>query len=351
MQLLQALAPTLSTEISDAIEALGGQETGALLILDDFYFIPRNSQPDVLAYLHQVVRGTGVWLKIGAVEHRLNSFREGDPPAGLQPDQDAGLLRIDAALKEFQSTQNFLEGILEGISKVSSVTLDDLITHTGRQRLVMASGGVPRDYLNLTSKALAKATTRDSSSARPRNRINAEDVSEVAPSLLDQKQADLALDADPAKAESLRNRFNHVATFCTRRLKRNIFLVEATKLSEEQWGQEINALSELRFFHPVGSTTVQSSSARYVGVRYEAFALDLGAYVGSRVARNMKSIEYWTPVGAQELRAASLVYDPTTNVADKADDAPSKLAEVAEITEPQREQLPFPNATLFTEAT
>lgn len=76
---LQAEATEFREVLREAVKATG--DRGVLVILDDFYFIRRENQPDVLAYLQQVVKNLGIWLKVGAVEHRLNEFEDGDPPA------------------------------------------------------------------------------------------------------------------------------------------------------------------------------------------------------------------------------------------------------------------------------
>ena len=78
MQGLQSEAVDFRKSLSTAVRALGGQY--AVIVLDDFYFVEREHQPDVLSYLHQVVKNLNIWLKVGSVEHRLLEFIEGDPP-------------------------------------------------------------------------------------------------------------------------------------------------------------------------------------------------------------------------------------------------------------------------------
>lgn len=55
-----------------------------LVVLDDFYHVPYDDQPNVLAYLHQIVKNLGIYLKVCGVRHRINPFIEDDPPRGLQ---------------------------------------------------------------------------------------------------------------------------------------------------------------------------------------------------------------------------------------------------------------------------
>ncbi len=79
-----------SVLIRDVLEApRSASATRPLVVLDDFYHVPFADQPDVLAYLHQVVKNLDIFLKICGVRHRLQPFVEGDPPRGMQIGQDA----------------------------------------------------------------------------------------------------------------------------------------------------------------------------------------------------------------------------------------------------------------------
>jgi hypothetical protein len=102
-----------------------------LVILDDFYHVPYGAQPDVLAYLHQIVKNLGIYLKVVGVRHRIQPFVEDDPPRGLQPGQDAGEVSLDITLERFTTAQTFLENILTGICEPLGIALDDLLTDGG----------------------------------------------------------------------------------------------------------------------------------------------------------------------------------------------------------------------------
>ena len=303
---LQGEATEFREVLREAVKATG--DRGVLVILDDFYFIRRENQPDVLAYLQQVVKNLGIWLKVGAVEHRLNEFEDGNPPRGLQLTQDAGKVHMDVTLADFDHTRAFLEGILADVCADAGVDVERLVTDGAKLRLVIASGGVPRDYVNLVTAALDKATRRTGEANRPRNRITAEDINVAVPEFLKQKEDDLRVDARPEDIDRLRNRLYDVLNFCLVHRKTNIFTVEARMLREEQWGRDIAALSDLRFFHRFGNLTVKSSGPGFVGQRYEGFALDLSAYAATRVRTN--EVEFWTTDGFQRSRGANFVYTP-----------------------------------------
>jgi hypothetical protein len=160
-----------------------------LVVLDDFYHIKLADQPEVLAYLHQVVKELDIYLKICGVKHRLNTYDDGDPPVGMEPGHDADQIALDVTLERFESAKEFLEQVLAGIAEKVGVEVEALITEGGRERLVLASGGVARDYLSVVRGALRNATERPASGTRIKNRITAEDVARAASDLYEQKQA------------------------------------------------------------------------------------------------------------------------------------------------------------------
>jgi hypothetical protein len=286
------------------------------IILDDFYHVKTDDQPHVLGYLHQVAKNLDIYMKVGAVSHRLVPFIEDDPPTGIQIGHDAGEVTLDLTLEQFPAAQTFLERVFAGIVTPLGFGLDDLITDGGRTRLVLASGGVARDYLSLVVQALRVANERPSRQSRPHNKITAEDVNEVSQHLQEQKQSDLQRDAGP-NADALRTRFGDLVSFCLDRNKTNVLVVETNKLSETDWGTEIEALADLRFIHRIGPVSIQSSN--YRGRQYSAFTLDLSSYTGIRSER-IRQIEFWTPGGREQLRRVGLIYVPGHQVAERSTD-------------------------------
>jgi hypothetical protein len=278
-----------------------------LIVLDDFYHVSFDDQPDVLAYLHQVVKNLDIFLKICGVRHRLHPFVEGDPPRGMQVGRDAAEISLDITLERFQAARSFLEKVLNGICQPLGISIDALLTEGGRQRLVLGS----RDYLHLTPSALRNANERPANQSRPHARITAEDVHEAAAGLSALKQEDLARDAGP-NADAVRQRLSDVAKLCLDVNGTNVFLVEGTHLQEEDWGKEIQALADLRLVHQIGNLSVQTGS--YRGRRFVGFTLDLSNWTGTRSER-IQQIDFWTPSGRQDARRARLIY--TSEVSDR----------------------------------
>jgi Cdc6-like AAA superfamily ATPase len=305
-----------------------------LLVLDDFYHIPLDDQPEVLAYLHQVVKGLDISLKICGVRHRLRPFADGNPPVGMQPEQDAGTISLDITLERFDVAKQFLERVLAGICAPLDIAVESLLTDGGAERLVLASGGVARDYLSLVRRALRNATERPSHQFRVKNRITAEDVAQAAAALYEQKQEELKQDAGD-EAETLRSRLSEIVRFCVETHRTNVFLVETTKLQEEAWGKDVQALSDLRFLHRIDTLSTKRGGETYPGRKFAAFTLDLSTWTSTR-SEQISPIRFWEREGRQKIREPKLIYTPalarpmTSASVSSADPMPDKAPPLAE---------------------
>jgi hypothetical protein len=292
---------------------LGGaqKELGVptLVVLDDFYHVPLDDQPEVLAYLHQIVKGLDISLKVCGPRRRLKPYVAGNPPVGMQPEHDAGTVPLDITLERFTVAREFLERVLAGICAPLGINLDRLLTDGGRERLVLASGGVARDYISLVRRALRNSTERPSHQWRQKNRITAEDVAQAANDLYSQKQEELKEDAGE-EAEQLRSRLSEMVRFCVETNRTNVFLVETTQLEEEAWGKDVQALTDLRFIHRVDTCSTKRGGERYAGRKFAAFTLDLSTWTSTR-SEQISPINFWEREGRQKIRDPKLIYSPT----------------------------------------
>jgi hypothetical protein len=303
-----------------------------LVVLDDFYHIRLADQPEVLAYLHQVVKELDIYLKICGVKHRLNTYEDGDPPVGMEPDHDADQIALEVTLERFESAKEFLEKVLAGITERVNVDLETLITDGGRERLVLASGGVARDYLSAVRGALRNATERPASGTRIRNKITAEDVARAASALYEQKQEELKKDAGE-EAEALRSRLSEIIDFAIEANRTNVFLVEATKLQEEDWGKQIQGLVDLRLLHKVETLSTKRGGETYAGRKFTAFTLDLAAWTSTRSER-IAPMDFWKTSEKQKMRQVKLIYTPELAAEAKSRGKNAKAGESSPPPEP-----------------
>lgn len=138
------------------------------LVVDDFYQIDLMHQPLVADYLKRLTRGIPCYLKIATVRHRSLLFVKDDlAEAGMQVEQDYANLNLDFSLDDFQRAKNFLAAIFNDIceQKLGAILPDALFDFSGvsgMNILTEASGGNPRDFINLLRNIIsAKRLTRD----------------------------------------------------------------------------------------------------------------------------------------------------------------------------------------------
>ena len=119
----------------------------AFVLVDDFYLIPRERQPDVIDYLHRLLRGTNIYLKVGTVRHRTTLLRQSGHTIGVELHQDVEEMNLDRTLEDIDATSDYLSRMLDALA--DNVGLSDvrntLFNPDAFGALVLASGGVPRE--------------------------------------------------------------------------------------------------------------------------------------------------------------------------------------------------------------
>jgi Cdc6-like AAA superfamily ATPase len=275
------------------VEMSGGN---GFILLDDMYYIKRTSQPEVLDYFHRLFKGTGLWLKVGTIRHRSSWYKNGDPPLGIKLGDDVEEIDLDLTLEKYKTAKRFLMQVTENVASQSNVDIRDLINEGARDRLVLASGGVARDFLSILRKSVAVAA--DSSS---RN-VGVESVNQAAGEHESSKRDEFHRDVLDGQRE-LEEELERIKTFCLVTRKKNCFLVEKD-LGTGAY-ERVKELVDLRLIHSINSrVTVRHRPGRI----YEAYMLDISQYTGERKRRNVEIIEFWKRDGSEKLRGASLIF-------------------------------------------
>ena len=275
----------------------------AFLILDDLYHIRRADQTKVLDYFHRVAKGNGLWLKVGTIKHRSQWYQHSDPPVGMKLGDDAREINLDISLEKFETLRDFLRKVLSNlVTEKPPLTIKDLINPTAIDRLIIASGGVTRDFVGIFSNSISIARNRGSSHHRG-PKIGAEDVNLAAGEYDSNKREEFKLDADEDR-ETLQNAFDQLVEFCTEKSKCNVFLI-SQKLSGEV-RDAIDQLIDLRLIHPVKSRVTMKRGA--AGELFEAFMLDLSQYTASRKVHEFHMLDLSASDKDEAMRKTSLIY-------------------------------------------
>ena len=270
----------------------------AYVILDDFYHLEYSDQPSIAGYFHRLVKDSGVWLKIGSIQLWTRLYAGGRPPVGMQVPHDLKDRTLDRNLQQFPGTKRFLEGILSSLGDECGVERDQLFSEGALDRLILASGGVPRDYIGLVALSISEAKNRGVSTKAGSSRVIAEDVNKAAGRTVENKLSDMREDAGEEWVQ-LHKLVMDLTTHC-RTSKSACFLIDT---SDVLLVNDINRLQNMRFVHHVESN---ETLARQQSARYNAYVLD----VSQLAAQRAWQVDFMSWTRREGRRAQKLIFRP-----------------------------------------
>jgi Cdc6-like AAA superfamily ATPase len=285
---------------------------GSYLFLDDLYHIKKVDQAKVLDYFHRIAKGSDLWLKIGTIRHRTVHYIPGDPPIGIKIGDDADQIDLDLSLEKYHLTKGFLVEILNKFVTESGLrSIRDIMTDDAINRLVLASGGVARDFLGVFRRSIDFALERGISFRGPKRRragpkICVEDVNKAAGEYDSIKRSEFKKDIPHDDQSTLEGQFNRIRDFCIDQANANLFLLNKNASGEEI--ALIKELVDLRLIHLVKSRVTVSSRPKET---FEVYMLDVSQYTGSRKKRGLSIIEFWKESAKESLRRTGLIYNPS----------------------------------------
>jgi hypothetical protein len=270
------------------------------ILVDDFYLIKREIQPDVVDYLHQLTRGTSAYLKIGTIRHRTSLRKHEGQTIGVELGQDVEEISLDQTLENLRATQDFLVAMLDELGK--KVGIDNasgsFFNPDASHALTLASGGVPRDFLNIFVDAVDLSCKKGKTDRlTPTNIYKA-----AAQSSLPNKRKNLSEDAG-VDAKSLENTFADIISFALKEKKRTAFLVSHENAQKAATSNELlQQLMDFKLIHLIDANT---SAASGRSGRFSAYTLDVTLFMEPRL-RGIEQVEFWRldeqrrPVGVRE---------------------------------------------------
>jgi hypothetical protein len=276
-QYLLTLAPRFQQLLKRFLATSGSH---LFVYLDDFYFVPRDHQVELLDVLHSFVRDLNAWLKIATIRNLTRWFDPGTQ-TGLQIPNDAVAIDLDVTLQDPGPAKDFLETVLKKHAALADVTsIASLFTRESLDRLLLASGAVPRDYLALAGEAVIRAQSRVNA-----RQVGVQDVNKAAGDAAQLKLQELDEDsgswADVTKA-ALRT----LLRFCLEQHHFTFFRVDFRDRDEHpSLFDQLANLMDLRLIHLLNSSV---SDVHHPGEKAEAYLLDMSQYSGDRLRHHLQ---------------------------------------------------------------
>lgn len=259
----------------------------AYILLDDFYLIKKDRQPDVIDYLHRLVRGTDFYLKVGTVRHRTTLVRNDGQTIGVVIDQDIEQLNLDRTLEDLTSPTEFLANLLNSLGRRVGIkeATTELFNQQAFERLVIASGGVPRDFLTIFINAIDIAISSGQTKHLTPTNIWKSASSFSYRNKLQNLRTDVSSDA-----QAIERVFRNLLTFCISENKSTSFLISQNESQQEPQAHEyILQLMDGKLIHVIEPDT---SAASGRSGRYEAYTLDFSLFMEPR-KRGIEIVEFW----------------------------------------------------------
>lgn len=280
----QRSLPQVQTVIRQFLEFT---KTRLYIFLDDFHYFPRERQAELLDLLHGAIRDCNSWLKVAAIQHLTRWFRP-SPPLGLQTGHDADVIDLDLTLQEPSQAKAFLERMLRSYAlHVGVPSPTRLFSQGSLDRLVLASGAVPRDYLVLCANAIREAQRRENARL-----VGVQDVNKTAGQAARVKITELEDDAASiaGRSQQILRAVDIVRRFCLDEKHCTYFRVDFR--DKEHLSAEYALLQEvmdLRLLHLISASL---SDEHQAGRRAEVFMLDLSQFSGERLKKNLRVLDF-----------------------------------------------------------
>jgi hypothetical protein len=218
--------------------------------------------------VHAALKGANGWLKVAGLRSLINYYSARDR-VGLQVPGDAQLIALDLTLENPEQAESHLKAILENFLRAVGYSgSTSVLPNAAFRRLAWANAGVPRDFLQMFSRAIEHAR---------RNKHTVVTLSDVNAGIGEsgqRKMDELAQDARNTKGELL-SVLSGVETLCLEKERINAFLVRS---ENSEIRKQIHILSDLRLVHLIN----QSITPDRAGERYEAYIIDYSLFTGFR---------------------------------------------------------------------
>lgn len=257
------------------------------IFLDELHYLPRNEQPILLDMLHGSVRDCDAWLKIAGIRH-LSRWFQTAPLLGLQTGHDADHIDLDITLQNPSMAKTFLEQMIRSYTKhVGASSLLSIFSTESLDRLVIASGAVPRDYLVLSASAIKQAQRRERARL-----VGVQDVNKAAGDAAKAKISELEDDAASAEdtTQTILDGLQRVRSFCIDERGFTFFRIDfRDKETHSSEYSIVQDLMDTRLIHLVDSSL---SDEREAGRRAEVYMLDLSQFSGQRLKRKLKVLDF-----------------------------------------------------------
>lgn len=262
-------------------------ENRIILYLDDFYLVSMNSQPKVIQFFHDIYKNSkndSFCFKLCSIPNRTKINFDGKVDFSLK--DDFSPIRLDKELYDFENLVEYLLQITANLSPSLEINSHDLkslfVNDEVLKFTVVATGGVPRDFLVILSEIIRIALSENA------NKIKKEHLYSAISDLKQDKEQNIEVECD-IPVEKIREALSIIHREVIDGLKTNVILYPEHLAKEHE--SLLKNLINLRYLHVINETT---SSERVKKENFVSYLVDMTFYAtGKRLKQNFDFREFW----------------------------------------------------------
>ena len=279
------------------IEILEGYKSesakGIMVYLDDFYQIPKEEQPYIIQYFHDIYKATKsnvFCFKVVTLPSALKINHDNEVVFSIKDDFSSVYLDYD--LSNLEKVQEHLLEILIALDHTIGLSIQDvksLFTNDYTLKfLVIATGGIPRDFMTAFCEAV-RISKRDA-----KERIGKDQIYEVIKNLKNDKDNNIEVDSE-LPTEKIEYAIESINAQIIRNMRTNVILYPIDKA--EQHEKILRNLTNLRYLHLIKSKMTSEKTKQ----ECRAYLIDMTFYACARIPSSFNFCEFWIMDDASRL--------------------------------------------------
>jgi hypothetical protein len=258
-----------------------------VIYLDDFYLVSWESQPDVIQYFHDIYKNSkndSFCYKICSIPNRTRLNKDGKVDFSIK--DDFSPIRLDKELYDFNNLIEFLLRITANLNPNINLTSNDIRSLFSNEEVlqytVVATGGVPRDFLVILSEIIKIAIAENAVSIKKENLYSA--ISDMK----QDKEQNIEIECDMS-VEKIRKALEMIQKEVIDELKTNVILYPLNLSKEHE--QLLKNLVNLRYLHVINENT---SSEKVKKESFVSYLIDMTFYAtGKRLKQGFDFRHFW----------------------------------------------------------
>lgn len=258
-----------------------------ILYLDDFYLIEANRQPYISQYFHDIYKATkssAFCFKICTIPNRvrLNESNQVD----FSYKDDYSPIKLDKELYDLENLKDFLLKVLVSLDQTTSINSKNILDLFSNESVldysIVATGGVPRDFI-ITFGELIRTARQESSST-----IKKEHLYSVISDFREDKDKNIEVDSS-ISPELLRKAVGIIKNEIVENKNTNVFLYPNNKVKQHE--NLLKNLVNLRYLHIINEDTTSENVKNKV---FTSYLIDMTLYAtGKRLKQNFEFRHFW----------------------------------------------------------